>query len=638
LIRKNIGNEGENMRAKKILSFTKIILCFAFTVIFLSFQSCKRDLATPDQTSSLKIYAEDWAPCWSPDCTRIAFCSYREGQEDIYIMNADGSNPIQLTDNTAEDSFPSWSPEGDRIAFHSNRDGNSNIYVMNIDGSNQTRLTDNAAKDEGPAWSPDGDYIIFSSDRDGNSEIYIMKTDGSDQTRLTDNPGIERRLSWAPDGSKIVFESRRDGNWDIYRMNADGSNQTRLTEEPGHDVHPSWSPDGSRIIFGSDRDGNMEIYTMNSDGSNPIRLTESALYDSFPSWSPDGRKIVFASDRAFDEEVYVMDADGSNPVNLTNNAPVNATFGLAPLPQSELDLDKIPFKIVFQSYRETNGKENWEICLIDADGSGFINLTNTPEIDERYPHASPDGRLICFVADEGDDLESKRRNVYYMNIDGTNRVRIAKNAYQPCWSPDGRYIAYLPAEYPRYNRNHRANKGIEIYDLETGEKKRHPNDKIMHIARLCWSPDGKWFICAAPMVDNWRRKDVFKVDDNTMMNLSLMGCTPDISPDGKRIAWNGSDFSLNIGKLDFNSPQNTVSDHRMVVACEQDHWIYYADWSPDEKYFVFTYGFEDKSKPKGKQEPWSHICICDLKTGKWTQITTDGKYNEEPDWVPMQVR
>jgi len=635
------------MRAKTIFSFTKIIFCFALATIFFTVQSCKRDQATTDQASSSRIYAEDWAPCWSPDGTRIAFHSYREGQEDIYIMNADGSNLIQLTDNTDEDSIPSWSPDGDRIAFQSNRDGNFNIYIMDIDGSNQTRLTDNAATDGVPAWSPNGDNIIFCSDRDENSEIYIMKTDGSNQTRLTDNPGAERRSAWSPDGSKIVFESRRDGNWDIYSMKSDGSNQTRLTEEPGRDVHPSWSPDGSRIIFasdrariifGSDRDGNTEIYTMNSDGSNPIRLTESALEDNFPSWSPDGKKIVFGSERGFDEEIFVMDADGSNPVNLTNNAPINATFGLTPVPQSELHLDKIPFKIVFQSFLETNGKENLEICLINADGSGFINLTNTPEIDERYPHASPDGRLICFVADEGDTLESKRRNVYYMNIDGTNRVKITENAYQPCWSPDGRYIAYLPGEYPRYSRNHRANKGIEIYNLETGEVKRHPNDKIMHIARLCWSPDGQWFVCAAPMRAIHRRKNVFKVDDNTMMSLTLMGCTPDISPSGERIAWNGSDFSLNIGMLDFNSPHNNVTDHRMVVACDQDHWIYHADWSPDEKYFTFTYGFEDESKPAEEREDWSHICICDLTTGKWTQITTGGKYNEEPDWVPVQIR
>jgi len=625
------------MRTKPISRFIKISLCLTLAAIIFVFQSCKHHQATGDQTSSTRTHAEDGDPCWSPDGTRIAFNSYRNGQYDIYIMNADGSNLIQLTESVDEDSMPSWSPDGGRIVFQSNRDGNWNIYTMNIDGTNQTRLTDNAATDGGPTWSPDGNKIIFFTERDGNSEIYTMETDGSDQTRLTDTPGNERRSAWSPDSSKIIFESIRDGNWDIYTMDADGTNQARLIDDPAREADPSWSPDGSKIIFSSNKDGDTEIYTMNSDGSNQIRITESPLYDSYASWSPDGRKIVFGSDRDFDEEIFVMDADGSNPINLTNNAPINATFGLTPIPRSEIDLDKISSKIVFQSYRDINGKENSEICMIDADGSEFINLTNTPEIDERYPHASPDGRLICFVADEGDTLENKKRNVYYMNIDGTNRVKIAENAFQPCWSPDGRYIAYLPGEYPRYSRNHRANKGIEIYDLKSGKVKRHPNDKILHIARLCWSSDGQWFICAAPIREG-RRKNVFKVNDNTMRSLTLMGCTPDISPSGKQIAWNGSDFTMNIGMLDLNSPGNNVTDHKMVVACEQDHWIYHADWSPDEKYFTFTYGFEDESKPVEEREDWSHICICDLSTGKWTQITTNGKYNSEPDWVPLQEK
>jgi len=295
-----------------------------------------------------------------------------------------------------------------------------------------------------------------------------------------------------------------------------------------------------------------------------------------------------------------------------------------------LNLDEIPYRLVFHSFRETDGKENWEICLVNADGSGLINLTNTAEIDEMYPHASPDGRQVCFEAVEGEDEASKSRNVYTINIDGTGRLKIAENAFQPCWSADERYIAYLPGEYPRYNPDVRANKGLEIFDLETKTAKRHPNEKISNLAQLCWSPDGEWFVAAGggPI-------KAIKADDKTQMDLHAPGCTPDISPDGKRLAWNGSDFSLNIGALDFDSPQSNVTDHRMVVACERAYWIYHADWSPDEKYLAFTYGFDDGGKPESEKRPWSHVCLCDLKTGKWTQITTDGKFNEQPDWVPV---
>jgi Tol biopolymer transport system component len=612
-----------------------IVLCFVLGTLLIAFQSCKKDRSSADRPDSLRLSSEDWSPSWSPDGQKIAFVSGRNGAPEIYVMNGDGSNQIRLTNNRARDSSPSWSPDGLKIIFDSIRDGNWEIYTMNTDGTEQTRLTNNQANDGMPSWSPDGTQVAFYSARDGNVEIYSMNADGTNQIRLTDNPAVDGKPSWSPDGNRIIFHSNRDENWEIYTMNVDGSNQKRLTNEPSNDLRPSWSQDGIRIIFDSDRAGKFEIYSMNADGSDQKRLTNNPG-NYYPSWSPDGHKIVFCSDRDFDEEVYVMDADGSNPVNLTNNAPVNETFGLTPLPRSELNLDEIPYRLVFQSFRETDGKENWEICMSDANGSNLINLTKTPEIDEKFPHASPDGRQVCFEAHEGEDEKSKSRNVYTMNIDGTERVKIAGNAYQPCWSPDGRYIAYLPGEYPRYNPRPYANKGIAIYDLEIGEEKRHPNEEIQHISCLCWSPDGQWFTAAGGRPGIPGRENVFKVDDNTMMHLTIGGCTPDISPDGKRLAWNGTDYSLNIGKLDFDSPQRTVSDHRLKVACNHDFWVYDADWSPDGKLLAFTYGFDDEGKPADEQKEWSHVCICDLKSGKWTQITTDGKYNSQPDWVVVQ--
>ncbi len=558
-------------------------------------------------------------------------------------MNADGSNQTRLTDNTDRDVMPSWSPDGQKIAFVSDRDGDWNIHIMDADGSNQIRLIETAYRAYSgawakPSWSPDSLRIAFVSNRDGNLDIYIMNKDGFNPKQLTDNPANDVNPSWSLDGRKIAFVSDRDGNREIYTVDADGSNLTRLTDNPSNDGGASWSPEGSKIVFDSNRDGNWEIYIMDADGSDLTRLTDNPANDVNPSWSPDGRKIVFETDRDMMEQVYVMDADGSNPINLTDNAPINATFGLAPLPQSELDLDNIPYRLVFESFRETDGKENWEICLIDANGTNLINLTNTPDIDEKYPHASPDGRHVCFEAHEGEDEESKSRNVYIMNIDGTERVKIAENAYQPCWSPDGMRLAYLPGEYPRYNPADSANKGITIYDIETGETKSHPNEKIFHIRCLCWSPDGEWFVSAGGRVGMPGGEDAFKADDKTMMKLTITGCTPDISPDGKRFAWNGSDWSLNIGKLDFDLPESSVTDHRMVVGCEHEYWVYDADWSPDEKFLAFTYGFDDEGKKASERKPWSHVCICDLNTGKWAQITTDGKYNSQPDWVPVQIR
>jgi dipeptidyl aminopeptidase/acylaminoacyl peptidase len=160
----------------------------------------------------------------------IAFRSHRDSKADeIWVMNGDGSRLTRLTNNSSDDDLPAWSPDGTKIAFCSVRDGNWEIYVMNADGSHQTRLTDKPGEDCAPSWSPDGTQIIFMSNRDGNSEIYVMNADGGEQTRLTDNPAFDAFPDWVPDGRQIVFVSDSDGQADIYVMSADGGGITRLT-------------------------------------------------------------------------------------------------------------------------------------------------------------------------------------------------------------------------------------------------------------------------------------------------------------------------------------------------------------------------------------------------------------------------
>ena len=274
---------------------------------------------------------------------QIAFVSERAGNWEIYVMDNDGENPRRLTNNPDKDVNPSWSPDGKRIVFRSNRDGHLingiptyEIYVMNADGKNQHNLTNNPGNDLSPSWSPDGKRIAFASfrrNKDGNLphfDIYIMGTDGKNQQRLTDNPHGDQYPSWSPDGERIVFSSRREGHfrnkfgitYEIYVMDTDGRNQQRLTENRKNDRSPVWSPDGKRIAFASDRKGdlvNYQIYVMDADGGNQQRLTNNRSDDNSPSWSPDGERIAFSSNRDGNFEIYVMDADGGNQQNLTNN-------------------------------------------------------------------------------------------------------------------------------------------------------------------------------------------------------------------------------------------------------------------------------------------------------------------------------
>lgn len=197
---------------------------------------------------------QDRQPTWSPDGSKIAFQTPRDMDQtainELYVMNADGSGQTRLTDitsicvNTSNCSVwePAWSPDGSKIAFRSAHGGDAEIYVVDSDGTNQVNLTNNSASDIGPSWSPDGTKIIFSSNRDGNSEIYLMNADGSGQARLTNNSDNDSAPVWSTDGSRIAFSSNREGDWEIFTMNADGTTQVNLTSNNTWDEQSDWGP------------------------------------------------------------------------------------------------------------------------------------------------------------------------------------------------------------------------------------------------------------------------------------------------------------------------------------------------------------------------------------------------------------
>ncbi|ASJ75285.1 DUF4347 domain-containing protein [Granulosicoccus antarcticus] len=271
-------------------------------------------IGTINESNLTNDVGSDQQAMFSPDGSKIAFKSDRNGGTEIFTMNADGSGVFQVTFDGAVAGSPSWSPDGSKLTFFSNQDGDYEIYSINADGTGLAQLTTNGvADDREPNWSPDGTKIVFRSDQDGDNEIYVMDADGTNQVRLTTDAGIDNNPNWSPDGSQIVFTTNRDGNFNIYTMAADGSNLNRVTSDTGNDRAPRFSPDGSRIAFNSDRDGDNEIIVIDTDGSNVIQLTDSIFNDAGPSWSADGTQLVFETTRDGDSEIYVADLlfDGS---------------------------------------------------------------------------------------------------------------------------------------------------------------------------------------------------------------------------------------------------------------------------------------------------------------------------------------
>jgi len=328
---------------------------------------------------------------------------------------------------------------------------------------------------------------------------------------------------------------------------------------------------------------------------------------------------------------WLETARGTQPANETE-------LKEQPNDKSELNLKAIPLKLIHETYRETDGRENWELHLINADGSNATNLTRTPDVDEIYPHASPDGTKICFVTDEK-KAKSKVRNVYYMNIDGTGRVKVAEHARQPCWSPDGKTIAYLKDEYERYTTRTYGTKGLFFYDIETGRQEQHPNRDLLHAYNICWSPDGKWFVGSVAGGMGFRHAIIaFETNGTTVFDLrkyGVTGCRPDFSSDGRHITWGKTDWVLCVADIDLTLSVPRVADVHGVVKCGKEYEVYHTDFSPDGQYITFSYGQDGSgSADVGRKAPGWNICISDL-TGKWVQITTDGKSNKEPDWVPI---
>lgn len=357
---------------------------------------------------------------------------------EIYMMNPDGSGLQRLTNHAGRDCGPELSPNMKKIAFYVHAPGNEyswSEHIMNADGSNITRLTNTPDVCDGdPKWSPDGKQITFGRaypQENFREEIWIMNADGSHLHRVGTFGG--GGPDWSPEGNKIVFASKINTSYHICVADTDGSNFQQLTNIGTENWWPSYSPEGDKIVFQSNRDGNHEIYVMSANGANPVRLTNNPAEESDPCWSPDGKRIAFLSFRDGRYNIYSMNANnGANQTRLTTmqthniqpdwrtlRAPLKKYLGQAPP-------DTIPVRFG-PAYLISDGSWGWH-------GS---------------PQFSPDGKEMFFVKYHF-NLLSGNAKIYQMKIvngewTSPTRPGFASDSTEnsPVYSMDGNTLYFL---------------------------------------------------------------------------------------------------------------------------------------------------------------------------------------------------
>ena len=439
----------------------------------------KKDLASGREE---KLLDKAFNPSYSADGKSIAVDASWAGPRRIWVVDAHGHNPQQVTSESSEavdHVEPSWSPDGKNIVFQNIERTKFSIKVVNLATRTVTALTDGKFQDLNPVWSHSGKQIYFSSYRGGGLNIWrvgvspngepigvpqqvtmgsgqdvqlAMSATGeqlafailrqnadlwrlpvSPQTGLpTGNPEEvvastreDSRGSWSPDGTQIVFNSDRNGDMNLYLYSLQNHSYRQITKGPGGDFQPQWSLDGKRLVFFSSRAGNADIWSLDIATGALTQLTSNPSLDINPFFSPDGAYIAFQSDRSGRMEVWVMKSDGSEQRQLTKLG-VSGHF---------LRWSRDGKSVIFRCPCGGNPR-TYQAPL---DGDDPVPL-NTEIVGGSHMSFSPDYSLLMDVVGHKalwvSPVATGKAVKVYEFLDGETRIDY------PVWSPDGKWLLF----------------------------------------------------------------------------------------------------------------------------------------------------------------------------------------------------
>jgi Tol biopolymer transport system component len=467
--------------------------------------------------------ALDFNAAVSPDGKRVAFVSERDGNMEIYSMNADGTDQKRLTNHYALDDHPAWSPDGTQLVFTSTRQpadrpgqGWNALYVMNADGSGVKRLSPPGMTDYSPAWSPHKDRIAFVSQGQG---VCVMNPDGSGRQAVAGDGGWP---AFSGSGDRLYFHKRQGGRWGIWQVRLDGSDLkqvtppdldvctpagsaapgrlavavlrrngrqielldpasgqlTAVTNEGTDHWNPSLSPDGSRVFYhqaapGPDRPRVETWGTPPDTGLRMLRIVDGM----FPAFSPDGKRIALI-DGLFDanrRSLAIMNPDGSDHKKIWSG--VTDLFSLSWASSGDL--------LAFSRggyFRDA--RTEIDVATVRPDGSDLKSLI-VDGSNNGWLSFSPDARQFVFRSGR-----SGAKNLYIANRDGSGVRRLTEGNWTDTmchWSPAGEWIAFASNRDGEFHLWLIKPDGSGLRKLFGGARHLHPQ----------FSPDGKWVVFAS---------------------------------------------------------------------------------------------------------------------------------------------
>ncbi len=539
----------------------------------------------------------------------IAFASLAPWDLDVFIANADGSDPKPLSSHPDLDYNASFSPDGQWIVFTSHRNGNADLYRIRPDGSDLQRLTDHPAFDDAAAFSPDGTQIAFVSSRSGQADIWVMALENTKTWNVTNSPGGDFRPAWSPDGEWIAFSSDR-GTWDesdIYVIRPDGTDLRRLTDTPGWDGSPTWSPDGKRVAYYS-ASRQISVVEIN-DPHISTQITKSSGSTLSPHWVPENRVCFSWTGREGALGCVDLDQEGDRTHRFASQGEFRS-------PQWSPDGQYVVF------HRHTDRP----IPSVRAQTS-LVPGVRLLRINGTFPSFSPTGDVLSFTADF--------RSIERMNIDGSNRRQLYKDtpAFMPSWSPGGDLIAFTKG---RVFAGGSTDNDIYVIHPD-GSGVRNLTEHPANDALPSWSPDGKRLVFRSTREG---KKDLYVigVDGTGLARLTTSPATdtfPHWSPLGDRIVF----ASNRTGDFAIYTIQPDGSDLRQLT--RSPGLDMHPVWSPDGQWICFASargGFKDERPLTGNPQPYGDLYLMRPDGSEVQALTNDQFEDGTPAWAPLPQR